>query len=164
MSEVEASAAVFEPFAQAYLDWFDGAAARQQRAGDIWELHAILGRLQVAAAQLPAKIDLPDEPSPVVESSGNRGLSARAAAFVPFHAYSVVFDPFVLDEPPVTALLEDDLGDIYCDLRDGLEMFRHKRFSEALWTWRFGYYNHWGRHAAHAQTAIWEYLSSGNVR
>lgn len=164
VDHVESAATDFAEVARSYVDWFDRTSSKDEVLADLTDLLSILGNLQVAATRLPPKINLPDDEAPTEESLDKAALLRRAARFVPFHDYSVVFDPFVFDESPVTAMLEDDLSDIYADLAEGLQLFNSRRFSEALWTWRFGYYSHWGRHAVHAQAAIWQYQSTGSER
>ncbi len=63
--------------------------------------------------------------------------------------YRMVFDPRADDEPCV-ASLSDDLRDIYCDLRRGLEWFDREAPGDATWEWRFTFETHWGNHATDA--------------
>ncbi len=53
-------------------------------------------------------------------------------------------------------LVADDLADIYSDLVDGFEKLRVDGTAAAVATWTNLYYFHWGRHAVHAQTALWQ--------
>lgn len=59
-------------------------------------------------------------------------------------------------------LLFDDLRDIYLDLRRGLDFYNSNADCgrrEALWTWKFLFYTHWGKHAAHALGVLHERIS-----
>lgn len=49
---------------------------------------------------------------------------------------------------------KDGAVDIYGDLAEGLAIFDAGRSDEALWSWRFSFGAHWGRHAVEALTAI----------
>jgi hypothetical protein len=73
--------------------------------------------------------------------------------------YSLVFDPFYLDETdPVNGALSDDLVDIYLDLKRGLNAWQPSKANDAVWEWVFGFRNHWGKHTVSALTAIHELL------
>ena len=63
--------------------------------------------------------------------------------------YRVVFDPHS-DEEPCAGSLADDLGDIYRDVRRGLDLFDREAPADAAWEWRFAYETHWGAHATDA--------------
>jgi hypothetical protein len=66
-----------------------------------------------------------------------------------------VFDPYA--EPPeavVLGSLADDVGDIYLDLADGLELWAAGNLAAAVWEWRFGLESHWGQHLTGALRAI----------
>lgn len=57
---------------------------------------------------------------------------------------------------PLTCSLGDDLGDIYSDIKRGLNAWNdgeHLR-TEAIWEWAFNFEGHWGAHAAWAIGAI----------
>lgn len=77
-------------------------------------------------------------------------------------AYSVVFDALDKDDrSSIMTTIADDIGDIYADLMDGL-MLHAGRHGDAIWSWQFSYWQHWGRYAVHAQSAIYSYLAGGN--
>ncbi len=144
--------------ARAYIAWVEGGAH------DLRALHAILARLQFAAASLP-EISVDDEP--VVETLDTRPAYAdivKAFADLPVATYTMMFAPLdVADEQPVQGALSDDLADIYLDLLDGFRYYEAGHVREAAWHWRFTYYSHWGRHLGHAQTALWQYLADGGL-
>jgi Domain of unknown function (DUF5063) len=163
--------AEFLPFAQRYFDWLERAADRPTGNSELRDLHVLLAELQAAATRLPLN---PGGDEHVVSEEPNCGeaatkvkaswdLAKRVAGLLPANAYSVVFD--ALDDSDRTAImttLEDDLGDIHSDLKNGMRALEAGTPREALWEWWFSYWNHWGRHAVHAQTAIWAHLAAGN--
>jgi hypothetical protein len=164
----QAAAAAFLPSAQRYCDWMDEAVRGTIRSSQLLELHAVLADLQIAAARLPSNAR-PDDSDDTADgeaeniSQASRGLASRLAAQLPANAYAVVFD--ALDESgrvAIVATLDDDLGDIRADLKSGMKLLESGWAGEAVWLWRFSYWSHWGRHAVHAQTAIWAYLAAGN--
>jgi len=165
-TDIAEIATAFAADAERFVSWLDRVAADEQSALNMRELHELLGLLQAAASRLLGVVPESDEPG-----SGVR-LTPQVAATIreklPINAYSVVFDPFEFDPleqnspQPVVAMLDDDLGDIYSDLTQGLALYRAGRYRDALWQWHWSYYAHWGRHLSHAQSAIWQYLSAGN--
>lgn len=59
-------------------------------------------------------------------------------------------------------ILFDDLRDVYLDLRRGLDFYTSNADCdrrEALWMWKFLFYTHWGKHAAHALGILHERIS-----
>jgi len=72
--------------------------------------------------------------------------------------YWEVFDPFDHeDHDPVCGDLVDDLGDIYQDVKRALLIFEldtPAAREDAIWQLKFGFENHWGRHAIGALTAV----------
>ncbi|HEY1429923.1 MAG TPA: DUF5063 domain-containing protein, partial [Candidatus Tumulicola sp.] len=59
----------------------------------------------------------------------------------------------------VRGSLKIDIEDIVYDLSTGMALCDREAYEEAIWSWRFSYYRHWGGHLTRAQTAIWQYLS-----
>ena len=165
MAELLAKAHDFATNVELYVCWFDQVVSDETPIVSMRRLHEILGLLQAAAARLTgvapndeADIDFEDE----------RDTVTILRKKLPVNAYSVVFDPLEynpleLNPPkPVMATIADDLSDIYRNTMEGLVEHRAGRIQNALWQWHFTYYNHWGRHLSHAQSAIWQYLSEGN--
>ena len=72
--------------------------------------------------------------------------------------YWEVFEPFDHDNhDPVCGDLVDDLGDIYRDIKRALMIFdlgTAAAKQDAIWQLKFGFENHWGRHAIGALMAI----------
>jgi hypothetical protein len=148
----------FAVAARAFFAWFEDGPA-----SDVRRLHAVLAQLQAAAAEL---VPLPFVDGPDLPPVRGRTLEQAQAHLtgLPFDGYRAVFDPLDdrrVEESVVASSLVDDLNDIYADLVDGLRLFDQGRLNEAVREWRFGYYAHWGRHLAHAQSAIWTHLADG---
>jgi hypothetical protein len=67
-----------------------------------------------------------------------------------FNLYWEIFNPYEHVEP-VCGSIGDDLGDIYYDIKDGLELYKKESESdiiEAVWHWRFSFYTHFSTHIA----------------
>lgn len=68
--------------------------------------------------------------------------------------YSVVFDPFVLEDNQMTiGALTDDFSDIYFDIKNALIIFQkgtEQAIEHSLWELKFGFTAHWGNHAIDA--------------
>ncbi|MDE2481934.1 MAG: DUF5063 domain-containing protein [bacterium] len=151
----------FLALAQRYMSWLQIRAATS--VGSLSDLHACLSDLQGAAIRLPQIGGDDDSDDQDVPRDAQTGwtLAKQAAATLPLCEYALVFDP--LDEADRNAIvnaIEDDLGDIYNDLAEGASLMANARIEDAIWQWRFSYLSHWGRHAVHAQTALWQALAN----
>ncbi len=76
--------------------------------------------------------------------------------------YSAYFDPY---DPNMGMyhLLDDDFGDIYRDLRSGLETYRlgtHCAIVDAAFDWKFLFSTHWGHHLVSALTALHQIIAN----
>jgi hypothetical protein len=153
----------FIEVARSYMHWVDAASSGSGSAPSLYQLHRGLSQLQAAALDLPPVMDddLDDAADVLKERLEHDPQVQRSlAACLPFSAYSLVFDP--LDEKERVAILttlDDDLADIYWDISDGIALADAGYHGDAIWHLRFSYFTHWGRHAVHAQTAIWQYLA-----
>jgi hypothetical protein len=68
--------------------------------------------------------------------------------------YREIFDAYENpDDEPVIGSVGDDLSSIYGELQDGLVAFVVSP-EEAVWHWKFGFINHWGRHLVSALRSI----------
>jgi hypothetical protein len=84
--------------------------------------------------------------------------------FLPFNYYTTFFSPAKLyDEEPVVGDLADDLADIYRDLKAGLWLYDHGATREAVWTWRYYFRIHWGRHATNALYALHAWAADESI-
>jgi hypothetical protein len=123
------------------------------------ELQQQLAKLYSMAAELP-QVSPSEEPlsegmSNDESSALHRGLGRR----LPFGPYWEMFEPVGPGkEPPAPVVgdLSDDLADIYRDLQEG---FAQLSAADRIWSWRFNWEIHWGRHAIAALRAIAEALS-----
>ncbi len=171
MTKAESTrAAAFEfiSVAQPYVSWIDRVTLTDSGRLDFRELHRLLSLLQAAATALPRIGD--DEFNAAAESLEGHGyeqysqISKALELKLPIDAYTLVFNPLKEDER--TAMLHslsDDLTDIYWDLKDGMALADRGCHADAIWHWWESYYSHRGRHAVHAQSAIWQYLADGHV-
>lgn len=120
------------------------------------ELVALLCALCAAAVRLPS-VEPSDRPD--VDRATR---PTQLPTFEQDH-YRECFNPFELEEEPVVGSLSDDLGDIYTDLREGLDILERGTpddARDALWAWRFGFESHWGEHATGAIRALYWLLRS----
>jgi hypothetical protein len=155
----------FAEAAKRYIDWIDSFDVPSDN--DLRDLHKLIAELQCAGADLLGlRVDdasdsngshESDESVPDPFHGARHSVLVKKLSVLPISAYSKIFQPLQLAEAPVVGWLQDDLADIYLDLRDGLALFESGRTHDALWSWQFSYRSHWGRHAIFAQTAIWEY-------
>lgn len=162
LTSVRQTSKTFMTVAEAYICYIDEVASGG--AVDVGELHRLLSRLQIAGADLPpvSDNDLDDAADELKSTGFERAQRMRKALAkcLPIATYALVFNP--LDEDArecILTTLDDDLADIYADLVDGIAFDAAGYYGDAVWHWRFLYYNHWGRHIVHAQSAVWQYLA-----
>lgn len=158
----EGSASAFASLARAYIRWIDTTASNPAEPANMPQLRELLARLQGAAALLPAvgptTDDLPRDNDPA-----EREAPLSLGRVLPIKGYCFVFNPLEDKEgDSVLTTLEDDLIDIYRDVKQGLALYDLGDYQDAVWTWHLSYYIHWGRHLSHAQCAVWQYLADGN--
>lgn len=73
--------------------------------------------------------------------------------------YSFVFHPLNPNEEPVGSTLAEDLASIYEDLYGGVELLAAGGSNQdVIWTWRFNFHFHSGRHALGALQALHDML------
>ena len=126
------------------------------------QCHWLLSELNVLALSLPEDLD-------VSETESDFSLNADAL----FHEmraklgkrdiFWVVFNPYSR-EKPVQASLADAFRDIYLEMKEGLSIYGSGSLQacrDAIWHWRFGHENHWGKHAVEALMALHELQSEG---
>ena len=56
------------------------------------------------------------------------------------------------------AILNDDLMDLYKDLKCNLILYEKNEKNEAIWQWKFLFFQHWGLHAISAVNILHLYL------
>lgn len=168
----EEALARFAAAAEEYCCWTEAKAAEPR--AEMIRAQALLADLLYWILKLPPSdwqaakpnrregvtVSEPTEAS--LEAHGRRyAIAAERFKTLPAQVYWLVFDP--LDEPdkePVCGTLADDLADIYCDLFDGLELYRAGDPEGAVWEWRFNFDIHWANHLFEAQRVIHSYLQS----
>lgn len=75
-------------------------------------------------------------------------------------AYWMEYD-MLHDEEHKSGSLADDLTDIYCELKFGLNQLEQQKPAQILGNWKHGYQMHWGRHLVDAERHLYE-LSTKN--
>jgi Domain of unknown function (DUF5063) len=66
-------------------------------------------------------------------------------------------------QEPLAGILSDDLADIWLDVKRGLqtlELNPEASLSDVLWSWKFSFETHWGRHAVSAMATLRSLLYS----
>ena len=129
-------------------------------------LYQLLPDLISAAAQLPRvklERDRSSETKECLSAGGSAAARERAdewrvlreslrKKFKQFDEYWLVFDPRKPTKTdPTRGSLSDDVADIFLDLQQGFGVLKkYDSLNDAVWQWRFGFYSHWGKHAADA--------------
>ncbi len=79
--------------------------------------------------------------------------------------YAVVENPFDLEGPEIgTGDLDDDIVDIYFDVKRGLVAYEAGHHRDAQWFWIHSFESHWGAHAANAISALHRLISDDKSR
>jgi len=144
--------------AKAYCDLIDQAVTDPPPEGWLGNVAFLLPRINAAVTTLDDNPDsgvtaLPDIESRFELFSRLRDLLGE------LDAYWLEFD-ISSDDACRTGSLADDLTDIYCELKSGLDLVApdpdHDGLSQAAATWRGTYRAHWGRHILDAQRHLME--------
>ncbi|MGD0967843.1 MAG: DUF5063 domain-containing protein [Candidatus Aquilonibacter sp.] len=163
--EVKGVCDQFLPSARGFVDWVQRNASGASKP-TVRELYLLLADLQMAASRLPSDIgeeNLSGEDGPTAGRRDAWEMAKRICADLPFNEYSIVLNPVGPDDrEAVLKNLDDDVGDIYADLLDGILLYEKGQFGDALWEWQFSYWTHWGSHLVQAQAAVHSYLADGN--
>ena len=139
--------------AKAYCELIEQTARNNPPQGWLNNVAALLPRINAAVASLEGESQDGFSPSPDMDARFD--LYARLHDLLgELDAYWLEFDP-IGDEACRSGSLADDLTDIYCELKSGLELVRRKDGNngtrKAVANWRTGYRQHWGRHLMDAQ-------------
>jgi hypothetical protein len=128
-------------------------ATLQREAIALPEIHEIVGTRDASVS-----IDIPTEQihavtGPISEKLGKHDF------------YLLVFDPTDHEDTdrPVGSSISGDLADIYVDVKRGLLAFQQPESyatGDVLWTWKFNFIHHWGRHLADAQRTLFFLISN----
>jgi hypothetical protein len=116
------------------------------------KIHHALAELYALGLALPIEADVSDSEPP---DAGNADALYRAlgAKLGEWDCFQVVFEPFSKEEP-VTASLADGLRDVYLGFKEGRMELERGKLDDALFCWRLGVLQEWGRHAAEALMAL----------
>lgn len=118
-------------------------------------LNALLPRLHAAMASIdPAQYECGDDLGV--------DLDQRFELFTRLHrvlgdldAYWMEYD-VTPNRQEMSGSLADDLTDIYCELKNGLERVdRHHETRRTLGRWRHGFCKHWGQHVVDAERHLY---------
>ena len=140
--------------ARSFLDWIE--------RGDLEDIKDV--QLRLARLQYYVLLLSDDEPATLADVPGedetiDNDVRTRLMG-LPLDTYFMMYNPTSdKTDKPVIGSLIDDFADIARDLRKGFAALRVGSRDDAVWEWRFNYDWHWGRHAAHAQTAMWSYFA-----
>ncbi len=145
----------FTPEVLAFVDQARQFCDFIEKAGDSPLLARLCGAQQRLLELYRAGSALPHvEPPEGIDAGPNPERPGNWVGFDKFEFYWEVFDPYV-DEAPACGSLSDDLLDVYCDLRRGLQLWdKDVPSAAAIWEWRFHFDVHWGAHAVDALRAL----------
>jgi hypothetical protein len=117
-----------------------------------WEVETairLLLELVARALDLP-DVDVDDEGETERADDAVYAAVRNRLGVLPVGLYGTVDPDDVAGEQHLVGDVLDDLGDVWRDVRQGLDAHRAGRPEEACWTWKFTFRNHWGEHAAEA--------------
>ncbi|QKX52854.1 DUF5063 domain-containing protein (plasmid) [Planococcus glaciei] len=135
----------FVTTATTYCDFIDSHISFEEKEN--------LSKLLKSLSQLYAKaLELP-EVEPKEEHSIDLKFPLPKVEFKSYNVYLEIFNPYC-DTTPVKGCLEDDITDIYSEIKKGLILYEHGHELEAVWHWKFGLKMHWGEHATSAIRAL----------
>ena len=139
--------------ARAYCELIERTAVSKPPDDWLADVAALLPRINAAVVELDTE--------PTGDFSSSPDMEARFDLYARLHELLGEMDPYWLefdavgDESCRSGSLADDLTDIYCELKSGLELVRNANGSngprKAVAGWRTGYRQHWGRHLMDAQ-------------
>lgn len=142
---------LFSEAAKEFCDWAGGPDTHELDLRDILVRLSNLNLIILETQQLGFGEDIAHVS--VSDADWNRVYAKFSA--LPLKYYSIMFNPEVLEEAPVTGDLADDLADIYRDIKSGLLLHEAGHTVEAIWVWKQTYMIHWGRHVTSAIHAIY---------
>jgi hypothetical protein len=147
----------FREVATDYCAWAEssGGPEGEEAATALRLLASLLHHVQSLPGAEPENLPEHD----IVQKGEGTVAIYRRFGKLPFQYYAEVFDPLeVSGSEPVTGDLADDLMDIYCDLKQGVQYLDDGHPVQAVFHWSFTYAVHWGRHATSALRALHCYL------
>jgi hypothetical protein len=158
--------ATFRVLAERYCAFIESCDSLR-RGEFVWQLAEHLIGLYAAGMRLPfpSGDDDFDSPSAMTHEEWQELFQRLSRKLGDVDCYSVMFDPYESGSTPVTGSLADDAADVYRDLKSGLAVIGvGGGLDNAVWEWRFGFDNHWGKHAAEALYALHSLTHPGGVK
>lgn len=139
--------------ATAYCHLIEKAAETRPPQGWLHEVAVLLPRINAAVTSLEEGLQPEMRETPDIDARFD--LFARLHELLgEIDAYWLEFDVSG-DEACKSGSLADDLTDIYCELKSGLDLLGETREGtgarQAAASWRTGYRRHWARHLLDAQ-------------
>ncbi|HID44135.1 MAG TPA: DUF5063 domain-containing protein [Chromatiaceae bacterium] len=152
---------VLRRVAREYCDVIE--AVGEQEEGWLKRVVKILPQLHAA---ISAVLELEKSGGNPVEAN----LEMRFSLFSKLHQLLGEKDAYWMEydlghEECRSGSLADDLTDIYCELKQGLQMLENGGADPVtvLLNWREGYKIHWGKHLLDAERHLYELSSKGNL-
>ena len=158
--------ATFRVLAERYCAFIESSDSLK-RGEFVWQLAEHLIGLYATGMRLPTGTgdDDFDAPSAMTHEEWHELFERLGRKLGDVDHYSVMFDPYESGSTPVTGSLADDAADVYLDLKSGLAVIgAGDGLANAVWEWRFGFDNHWGKHAAEALYALHSLTHPGSVK
>jgi len=131
--------------AKAYCDFIDSCNSFSEK-DDLDKLLKVLSSLYTKGLDLP-------EVEPEERHFFEMDFPLPDLDFHHYNTYKEIFDPYY-GESPVNGCLDDDIIDIYSDVKKGLILHEQGHRIRAIWEWKFGLEVHWGEHATSAIRAL----------
>lgn len=142
---------VFIAAATTYCNFIDSGISFEEK-------ESLINLLKILSYLYAKALDLP-ELEPKEEHSINLEFPLPEVEFKIYNVYMKIFNPYC-DTTPVKGCLEDDIIDIYSEIKKGLILYEQGHELEAVWEWKFGLEMHWGEHATSAIRALQSIKSS----
>lgn len=141
--------------AKAYCELIDSSDSFHETKS-LSKMLKITSQIYTKALSLP-DVDLEEKQSIEVD------FPMPEVDFKEYNAYLEMFNPYQ-DKNPVYGSLNDDIKDIYGDIKRGLILYEKGQKTEAIWEWKFGLEMHWGEHAISVMRALHSinYQNNGN--
>ena len=142
------------------------SAGKGKHKETLRRLASSLPRLQAAAAELPDVEPALEHPVFSAEERRGEGVPEGLARLIAGIDWSVV-QPGLAENvdggesfAAAPAFIADGLYDIYRDVKEGFDIVEAGfPENEAVWEWRFGFWTHWGFHAAEVQRVLHYYVA-----
>lgn len=124
-----------------YLDVLEGTDG-----ATLYDLAKALDGLVATYHRVPDVEPDTTEASAAPRTDERRIIDAAMAAFPDVGWYALVDPQDGQDQQIGMSIAVSDLAEIASDLMEVLWLFENASHNDAVWEFRFGYQNHWGRH------------------